>query len=670
MGNASIECDNSRKIFEEIQGRRWYNVYRALKKGFDVNADIEPDIDLNIIDNYGQTVVHYVIRNKSSLFLNSGEQKIELIKLFLKTGLNINTQNDIGRPIIHEAVKSGNEKLVKFLLNYGADMNAVDKFGQTALHIALDKFQEPIVDMFLNYKFDVNSQNKEGESLLFSACRARHEKAVKKLLELKVFRVNQIKNGKTVLHILCSYSQSDLTARLVKYLLDYKADIDCVDEYGCTPLHYACQSCNEKVVKLLLKHRAKVNHEDKERATPLHYAIVKKQLNIVQLLLEYGANVNKCYKTHSSPLFLAVNLTDLHSNFSFGYNSKDTVEIIDSLLKYGADINIQDWCGNTVVHVACKSRKDVLGILLSYNPDFNIADESGLTPLRLLADQLEYFHLYDSQYNQYSAMFSKLLTYIISMQAANAHVSQQNLLIMKQEDIRKWCPDKSLEDWNALYDRCKKLLIGLKKRFPGTIISYYDILIKDVKEIAMYVNDNNGEFPKHLENFEHYRNIIEAKINQAFARRNLLNKISTVFNFLFTDSPCLPQLCIEEICSYLSNCDLRSVLIVFNDITGIVDLKMNDGTKNIFYNILNNEIRGIKIRNLPEKHFKIFHPIFANLPKLPSNCMKNICCNLSDNDIRNLLNICQASSIHSICTEVQEDAGKFYSKSSKKLRLM
>src|SRR6266576_421515 len=65
---------------------------------------------------------------------------------------------------------------------------------------------------------------------------------------------------------------------VVKKLIEYDADIDARDEYGCTPLYYASRGRHLKdgsVLRLLLEHGADINaraDEDTPDSTPLHRA--------------------------------------------------------------------------------------------------------------------------------------------------------------------------------------------------------------------------------------------------------------------------------------------------------------------------------------------------------------------------------------------------------------
>ncbi|HEY8891737.1 MAG TPA: ankyrin repeat domain-containing protein [Clostridium sp.] len=143
-------------------------------------------------------------------------------------------------------------------------------------------------------------------------------------------------------------------------------------------LYYAIDNCQNnyfKTIELLINTGVDINnHHSEFLETPLHKlcARIKPQLDVITLLLKKGAQVNAINISGKTPVFYC----------SFNYS----VELLNLLVKYGADINIVDKYTNTLLHddyINCYDEhfEDFLKVLLSLGFDINSTNSSGLTPL-------------------------------------------------------------------------------------------------------------------------------------------------------------------------------------------------------------------------------------------------------------------------------------------------
>ncbi|MFP3036391.1 MAG: ankyrin repeat domain-containing protein [Wolbachia sp.] len=93
----------------------------------------------------------------------------------------------------------------------------------------------------------------------------------------------------------------------VKELIDNGADLNTVDNYGMTPLHYAATSGNLNIIEYLIECLEKVNPSKlnkfinaraKNGMTPFHCATENGKLNVVKCLVKKGVN-DKRVVTHN-----------------------------------------------------------------------------------------------------------------------------------------------------------------------------------------------------------------------------------------------------------------------------------------------------------------------------------------------------------------------------------
>ncbi len=143
-------------------------------------------------------------------------------------------------------------------------------------------------------------------------------------------------------------------------------------------LQYAIDNCQNnyfKTIEFLINSGADINsHHSKLLETPLHRlcARAKPQIDIITMILEKGAEVNAVNSSGKTPVFYC----------SFSYS----VELLNLLVKYGADINIKDKYKNTLLHddyINCLDEhfEEFLRALINLGFDINSTNSSGFTPL-------------------------------------------------------------------------------------------------------------------------------------------------------------------------------------------------------------------------------------------------------------------------------------------------
>ncbi|KAG7386671.1 Ankyrin repeat and EF-hand domain-containing protein 1 [Phytophthora boehmeriae] len=162
----------------------------------------------------------------------------------------------------------------------------------------------------------------------------------------------------------------------VKKLLKYGADPNCVGEYGYsgmhhrTPLHWAAIMGAEGAVKLLLDAGSDPNFQDVFGRSPLHWASCVKKPGAVLLLLDNGGDVNLRDYRDQTPLMCAASSKDV------------SVDLFESLVQYGADIDDHLPNGDTALHIAMKSeQKGTALALLDAGADVMETNKDGYRPV-------------------------------------------------------------------------------------------------------------------------------------------------------------------------------------------------------------------------------------------------------------------------------------------------
>jgi ankyrin repeat protein len=201
-----------------------------------------------------------------------------------------------------------------------------------------------------------------------------------------------------------------------KALVDAKADVNQVTEYGWSPLLVATNNRHYKLAAYLIERGADVNLANKGNWTPLYIATDNRNieggdypvpkpdldhLDFIKLLLARGANPNARAKdnTLSRTIFTMQWFQENGATpFIRAAQSSDT-ELMKLLLQHGADPKIATEYGDTALTAAAgvgwvegvtyehsvKENYEAIRMLLDLGLDPNAANQDGRTPLMVAA---------------------------------------------------------------------------------------------------------------------------------------------------------------------------------------------------------------------------------------------------------------------------------------------
>lgn len=185
-----------------------------------MNTEVDTSINKIIME-----AIKDQLKNKSNIPLIAAcmSSDLDLVKLLLNKGADIEVKDDRGRTPLHAACKYGhrNSNMVELLLSYKANVNTINNRGDT-----------PLIDMFdvFGFEADIN--------------------VVKLLLDHKVNIEAKNYKGDTALIAASKYNYLDS----VRLLLDHGANIKAKNKRGHTPLIAARKAGHLKIVELLKNH--------------------------------------------------------------------------------------------------------------------------------------------------------------------------------------------------------------------------------------------------------------------------------------------------------------------------------------------------------------------------------------------------------------------------------
>ena len=304
----------------------------------------------------------------------SGHYKIE--SLYRKTVDKVNTLSEL-----HQC-KRGNdaEKAVELVLNDGLDINTPALCNRTPLLWASLSSSGEFIETLIDLGADVNAQRTDDK----------------------------------VTPLILSASWNNFMA--VYLLLDHEADSNIARADGNSPLHIAVSNGFFHITKLLIKKGSNVNLQNKEGRTPLFLSVKNKQKHLIKLLIENEADVTIGYqenstdriylvrgkgrgraawqyvlvKKHLLGLFLkrtnggSLDGADFGAVLRSGWGKDPPEGTIDQILE---ECDFKEIPGVTVLHIASKENNEpeIIDLLVKSGANVNAQDAEGFTPLHMAA---------------------------------------------------------------------------------------------------------------------------------------------------------------------------------------------------------------------------------------------------------------------------------------------
>lgn len=297
-----------------------------IENGADINRTVGADSD-------EFSMVRLVISNGTP----------EILNLFIENKAKINqVDSSGGTPLIYSIIYN-NENAFKILVRSGADPNLTDLDKNPPINYAIYYQLPNIVEMLLSNGADVNAVDSEGQNALH------------------------------ILSMEDEYSEAQLD--MAKTLLNYGIDINAETKSKQTALMLAIANGNSEIARFLIENGCDIFIADNDGWNALVYSIYYENADIVDLLLEEGADV---YSEFTSDEYV-------HSAFEMAV-STGNIEIINALIDYGVDINMEDPNGLPFwLYSVIYNQPQVLKEMINQGVVLDYVDEDGITPVIVAA---------------------------------------------------------------------------------------------------------------------------------------------------------------------------------------------------------------------------------------------------------------------------------------------
>ena len=366
----------------------------SLKKAEKLYGDLK--VNINEKDSKGNTFLNHAIENENyeaanwlidkgidvSIENNSGDNSFHLIipkkeptvlkKILEKELININEKDKFGRIVLQDLVVEGELQLAKLLISYGADVNSQDKNHRNVIFDALSYGDENFVLYLLELdepKIDLNNVDSELNTVMHHKEVTKNENIAQKLIESGADTTIQNAKGDTYLTNIAKSDNTELAKKLIELSLKNGADVN------------ARTSFDNTIFMELMKVFSLLSTKEKERRNSI--------LDLAKSILSYGGNINAINQDKETALFTAVRVGDL--------------ELIAFLLNNEVNPNIINIEGQTAfLELIYKGEEylDHILLMLEFGADPLIKNMQGQSVFEVLNEIILHLHTKKTSKNQ------------------------------------------------------------------------------------------------------------------------------------------------------------------------------------------------------------------------------------------------------------------------------
>lgn len=358
--NAKANCDirnnEGRIAIQEAvkySKRDIFNILKTTTRKIN-NVDlINHSIAFDAVDSGNKELLYDILLNKNIkipqelIFYENTYSNTEILKILLSKGnINLKVTDDDGKSPLFYIVKKGAKSIDTFMyaVSLGLDINHVDNEGNTVLMELVKHIENDFPRLV-----QLTAEEKIPLINLMDM--------IPWLIEEEINYNLYNNNGENVLTFITEASNIDV----MKILLEFGVDPNFIDSSNNTALASAAMkgSKNIEAVSLLLNYGARPNITDNNNQT-----IIEK-LVTTELVLRSGKKMklkdkreideNANYRQILNEILLngEVNLTMLNSQnepYFFDAVFHNNIDLVKSLVKYGADINQRDHENYNIVY--------------------------------------------------------------------------------------------------------------------------------------------------------------------------------------------------------------------------------------------------------------------------------------------------------------------------------
>lgn len=283
---------------------------------------------------------------------------VKMVEALLEAEADVNIAEDDDSRWLPIHAGYDNVEILKLLLAAGADVNATFEGGGTVLYLASKWGLHECVEEILKHKPNLD----DGTPMVYSAVCNGHEAIVSMLLNAGANPLHPATadHNECLLHACTEKNYVDILNRL----LLFNFDLEHKDKYGRTALNCRNTANNIPALRALIRRGAQIDTKDQPwNDTPLSNAVREGDVALAEFFISEGAdvNINIDRGLENTPLLSACAISSL--------------AMVKMLIKNGANTSVVSvGVPGTLFQAACLNQTDAQPEILSYLLENELAD--------------------------------------------------------------------------------------------------------------------------------------------------------------------------------------------------------------------------------------------------------------------------------------------------------
>ncbi len=325
---------------------------------------------------------------------------VKLAKLILKNKFNRKRTWQNGGSLLHFVKSTG---MLALIVKQGLNVNHKDEYGLSVISKLVVENQESLILAMLKLEPELSDDVAGIYELVITAAKNNNTRVIEALLEFErgqnTSKAFSEKRKSFCQWVLCQVIEDRCSLDVIKFLVNYGAEINGRNFYNQTPLMIACIKNNPYYIRYLTALHVNVNLVDDFGRSALLYAIINRSNKCIKVLLANNANIsladNKgfdvamhCFVSGNKfiadllvqkSIVLLREYDDNKTSLIFAAMAGNT-DMVTYLIEAGADCNMADKKKRTaLMYAAANNHLDSVRVLIEANANISLKDKNGHT---------------------------------------------------------------------------------------------------------------------------------------------------------------------------------------------------------------------------------------------------------------------------------------------------